>query len=172
MVVILNYYCYLDWTYNRIHFVCNWQRLLSPVQNSCEFSGCVASFPILDTIYLAEITTEKKKKSILNCCQFWSQKAQRGKQFHVWRLAMRHFTSQGPSLREYWAKWSIPRRKRGLKTAIIYVIVSLEFSIRTDFQTVILSFLASSLPHPLTPSFLWCSYSGSTLYSPIPIFHF
>lgn len=114
-------------------------------------TSVVASFPILDTIYLAEIITEKKKKKkgILNCCQFWSQKAQRGKQFHVWRLAMRHFTSQGPSLREYWAKWSIPRRKRGLKTAIIYIIVSLEFSIRTDFQTVILSFLASSLPHPL-----------------------
>lgn len=112
-------------------------------------TSVVASFPILDTIYLAEIITGKKKKGILNCCQFWSQKAQRGKHFHVWRLAMRHFTSQGPSLREYWAKRSIPRRKRRLKTAIIYVIVSLEFSIRTDFQTIILSFLASSLPHPL-----------------------
>ena len=67
VVVILNYYCYLDWTYNRIHFVCNWQRLLSPVQNSCDFSCCVASFPILDTIYLAEITTEKKKKKV-----FWT----------------------------------------------------------------------------------------------------
>lgn len=153
--------------------VCSWQGILSLVQNSCDFCCCIFSY--LNTVYLAEIITGEKKKKTqhFELLPVLESGVSIGENihFHVWRLAMGHFASQGPSLREYWDNWSIPRRNRGFKTAN-YNLCICQISVLNEdsFSILILSFLAPSLPHP--HSFIFMVALSILLLTPSPFFQF
>lgn len=103
--------------------VCHWHGLLSPVQNSCAYSG--HSLSSWDYIYI--------KKKHFELFPILESRGSIGEKNHflIWRLALRHFTSQGLSLREYWIKRHIPRRSRGL-TTINYHLCTCQFKVLNE----------------------------------------
>lgn len=114
---------------------------------------CKILVPILDTVYLAEIINGKKKRNIFNCFQFWSQEAQKEKRITIlfgdlpWGILLFMGYPRG----NIGSSVIFPGETEGSKqSTIIYVLVSLKFSMRTACQTLILSFLVPFLiftPH-------------------------
>lgn len=125
-----------------------------------------ASFPIPSTIYLPETITGKK---YLNSCQFWRREAQQGQ---IITIMSEDLPCDILLLKDHPLGNTRPHGiflgRTEEQPTIIYVLVNLEFSMRTAFQTLILSFVASSFL-PTAPHFYGVSLVIALFILPSPL---